>query len=98
MTRRLFQRLGVGIAAGALFAASCAGTSAPADVVLEAQWQCDVQRQAFDGIAAMDAELDVRLTEAGLSRADYEDFKQRLADSSALRESVSAEYDAYCLS
>lgn len=98
MTRRPFQRLGVGIAAGALFAASCAGTSAPVEVVLEAQWQCDVQRQAFDDLAAMNTELDVRLTEAGLSRADYEDFKQQLTDSSALRESVSAEYEAYCLS
>jgi len=81
-----------------VLAASCAGASAPADVVVEAQWQCDVQRQAFDDLEAMDTELDVRLTEAGLTRSEYEDFKQRLASSSDLRDKVSDEYEAYCFS
>jgi len=98
VTNRRIHKYSIGIAAVALIAASCAGSSAPSDVIVEAQWQCDVQRQAFGDLAALQTELDVRLTAAGLTRAEYDDFKQRLASSSNLREQVSNEYEAYCLS
>ena len=85
------------VVAMAIVAASCSSGSAP-EVTIEAQWLCDVQRQTFDDLAAVDVELDSRLAKAGLTRADYDVFKEKLAGSAALRSRVSEEYDAYCLS
>jgi hypothetical protein len=96
MRKKPFRILGI-VVAIAVIATACASARAP-EVTLEARWLCDVQRQTFDDLAAIDAELDNRLVKAGLTRADYEDFKERLSASADLREQVSEEYDAYCLS
>ncbi len=95
---RIHTRIGVLGVAVMLVAVACAGTGTPPEVALEARWQCDVQRQTFGDLAALDAELDSRLAAAGLTRADYETFKEELATSQTLRDSVSSEYEAYCLS
>ncbi len=81
-----------------VLATSCGGGEGTSEVMLEARWQCDVQRQAFDDLAAIDRELDSRLATAGLTRADYQDFKEELSSSPALRTRVAEEYDAYCQS
>ena len=78
-------------------ATACAGGDTTSEVTLEARWQCDVQRQTFDNIGDLDAELEARLAAAGLARTDYDAFKEELADSADLRVQVSEEYDAYCL-
>jgi len=64
---------------------------------MEARWQCDVQRQTFENMGDLDAALETRLTAAGLTRTEYDAFKETLADSADLRIQVAEEYDAYCL-
>jgi hypothetical protein len=78
-------------------AAACRGGDTTSEVTLEARWQCDVQRQTFDDMGDLDAELEARLTAAGLTRTDYDAFKEKLADSADLRIQVAEGYDAYCL-
>lgn len=86
------------IPALAIVAAACGSGGPTPEVALEARWQCDVQRQTFDNLAALNAELGNRLTVAGLTRADYATFKEELGGSADLRLQVAEEYDAYCLS
>ncbi|GBE25829.1 hypothetical protein BMS3Bbin02_02119 [bacterium BMS3Bbin02] len=84
----------------AFIAAACGGGGdgvAP-EVALEARWQCDVQRQTFDDLGALDAELNVRLANSGLTRVDYDAFKEELGASAELRNQVADEYETYCLS
>ena len=92
------QRIGAITIALASLATACSGGTADAEVALEARWQCDVQRQTFDDLGALDAELEDRLATAGLSRADYATFKEDLASSPDLRAQVAEQYEAYCLS
>lgn len=95
-----YRRLGTIAIVIASVAAACGGgsdTAAP-EVTLEARWQCDVQRQTFDDLVALDAELDARLADSGLTRVDYDAFKEELGTSTELRVQVAEEYEAYCLS
>ena len=81
----------------AIVASACSSNSTAApEVMLEARWQCDVQRQTFANLTDLDAELSSRLQASGLSRQEYETFKEDLGTSVALRQEVSDEYDAYC--
>ena len=75
----------------------CSDTPDSAATQFEARWQCTVQRQAFDDLAALDAALERHLDDAGLTRDDYQAFKTRLETSSELRQAVADEYDAFCL-
>jgi len=81
-----------------IVASACASGGAAPEVVFEARWQCDVQRQTFASLTDLDTELESRLTEAGMTRVEYEAFKEKLSVSDSLREDVATEYDAYCLS
>lgn len=63
---------------------------------LEGRWACDIQRYAFKSLADMDARLDARLSAAGYTRDDYDEFKRKLGTDPDLTAQVSAEYDAYC--
>ena len=65
-------------------------------IVIEARWMCDVQRYVFDDLSGFDAELESRLVEQGLSRSDYQSFKERLAEDSDMRGGVRAAYDEVC--
>ena len=82
----------------AIVASACSSGDAAPEVVFEARWQCDVQRQTFPSLTDLDAELDSRLTDAGMTRLEYEAFKEQLGASDSLREDVNSEYEAYCLS
>jgi hypothetical protein len=84
----------------ASLAAACGGGGdrAALEVALEARWQCDVQRQTFADLESLDVELEARLVDAGLTRAEYETFKENLGTSADLRTRVADEYEAYCLS
>jgi len=59
------------ILAIAVVAASCSGSTTPPGVVLEARWQCDVQRLTFDDLSALDAELEGRVAAAGMTIDEY---------------------------
>ena len=98
MSEKPLRMLGVALVT-VVVAASCSGADGDATLVtLEARWLCDVQRQTFDDLPAIEAELEGRLATEGLTWADYDLFKERLNSSSDLRTTVSEEYDAYCLS
>lgn len=96
MTRRAIPTAAA-ILSIALTAAACSESSTPPEVVLEAHWQCDVQRLAFDDLSAMDAELESRIDAAGMTTDEYAAFKDQLGTSADLRVAVAAEYDSYCL-
>ncbi len=91
------NRIGALAIVAVLGVSACGGGETSPEVALEARWQCDVQRQTFADLGARDAELATRLTAAGLTRADYDTFKERLSDSADLRIEVADEYEAYCL-
>ena len=103
--QRLLGPFGM-IVAALLIAACSAGSAADDSAVLtgidstliavEARWMCDVQRYAFDDLSGFDAELESRLFERGLSRSDYEAFKERLAEDPDIRGGVRAAYDEVC--
>ncbi len=84
------------IIALSLLVTSCGEDAMSPDVELEAHWQCDVQRMTFDDLTALDAELETRIAEAGMTREDYAAFKERLGESIDLRRAVGEEYDEYC--
>ncbi|NOX24021.1 MAG: hypothetical protein GXP36_13170 [Actinobacteria bacterium] len=92
------QRLSALTIAIATLAAACGGGSdaSSPEVVLEARWQCDVQRQTFADLGALDIELDARLSDAGLTRSEYDTFKEELGRSTELRNQVADEFEAYC--
>ncbi len=81
-----------------IVASACSSGGAAPEVVFEAHWQCDVQRQTFPSLTDLDAELESRLTAADMTRMEYEAFKEKLSASDSLREDVGFEYEAYCLS
>ena len=64
---------------------------------VEGRWQCDVQRQAFTDLAAMDTALNERLAAAGFTRDDYDAFKTEINHSEDLRNEIGEVFDAYCL-
>ena len=76
---------------------ACGGPSDNTAVQFEAEWQCEVQRQAFEDLDALDQTLARRLDDAGLTRDEYAAFKGRLETSSDLRLEVTDAYDAFCL-
>jgi len=82
----------------AIVVSSCSSGAAAPEVMFEARWQCDVQRQTFASLDDLDAELANRLEDTGISVQDYAAFKEKLAASQDLRQDVSDEYDIYCLS
>ncbi len=82
----------------AIVASACSSSGASPEVMFEARWQCDVQRQTFTSLTDLDAELEARLSEAGMTRQEYEAFKEQMSASDSLREDVDSEYEAYCLS
>lgn len=79
----------------ALIASCDEGGPAP-EVLLEAHWQCDVQRHNFNNLAELNEELERRILDAGLTLEEYDAFKERLSSSAELRREVADEYDAYC--
>ena len=84
-------------AVAALSATACStADDFAAEVALEAEWQCDVQRQSFGDLSDFGAELDVRLSEAKVTAAAYGAFKDAAESSSTLRARVSDAYDEYC--
>lgn len=82
----------------AIVVSACSSSGTSPEAVFEARWQCDVQRQTFASLSDLDAELDSRLTEAGMTMQGYETFKEMLSTSEGLRQDVATEYEAYCLS
>jgi len=92
------SRIAVTAVALMIVASACSNGGAAPEVVFEARWQCDVQRQTFASLTDLDAELESRLTDAGMTRLEYEAFKEKLSASDSLREDVNFEYEAYCLS
>jgi len=92
------SRIAVMAVALTIVASACSSSGAAPEVVFEAHWQCDVQRQTFASLTDLDAELESRLNEAGMTRVEYEAFKEELIASDSLREDVNFEYEAYCLS
>lgn len=66
-------------------------------MVLEAHWQCDVQRLTFQDLSALNAELETRITTAGMTMDEYDGFKEQLNLSADLRSAVEQEYEEYCL-
>lgn len=91
------KRIAAMIIAVASVVSACSSGDTTAAVTLEARWQCDVQRQTFSDLTALNAALDERLSAADLSRGDYESFKEDLESSASLRTQVAQEYEAYCL-
>ena len=81
----------------AVLVTSCSEGARPMDVVLEAHWQCDVQRLTFNDLSEMDTELESRIEAAGMTTDEYATFKDQLRTSADLRASVAEEYDDYCL-
>lgn len=79
-------------------APSVTPSAPPADslLALEAYWMCDIQRFTFDELDAVTAELDTRLSSAGFTPDEYDEFQTRLATQPALREGVLAVYRDYC--
>jgi len=57
---------------------------------------CDVQRYAFDEVGDIQTELDARLAGNGVTSGQYRAFKDDLVDKRELRETVAAEFTAYC--
>jgi len=96
MNRRTIPTPAV-ILAIAVLVASCSEGAKPIDVVLEAHWQCDVQRLTFNDLSEMDTELESRIEAAGMTTQEYATFKDQLSSSADLRASVAEEYDDYCL-
>jgi hypothetical protein len=96
MNRRTIST-GAVILAIAVVVASCSGSTTPPGVVLEARWQCDVQRLTFDDLSALDAELEGRVAAAGMTIDEYTAFKAQLNASADLRSAVEKEYEEYCL-
>ncbi|VAW05419.1 hypothetical protein MNBD_ACTINO01-395 [hydrothermal vent metagenome] len=92
------SRIAVMAVALTIVASACSSSGGAPEVVFEAHWQCDVQRQTFASLTDLDAELESRLNEAGMTRVEYEAFKEELSASDSLREDVNFEYEAYCLS
>ena len=91
------KRIAAMIIAVASVVSACSSGDTAAAVTLEARWQCDVQRQTFSDLTALNAALDERLSSADLSRGEYESFKEDLESSATLRVQVANEYEAYCL-
>jgi len=93
------NRTSISQAAGVLVLGSlitaCGATATP-EVVLEAHWQCDVQRVSFVDISELNAELESRIASAGMTVEEYNDFKVELSESEDLRSSVASEYEEYC--
>lgn len=85
------------ILAIATVTASCSQSARPPEVVLEAHWQCDVQRLTFKDLSALNAELETRITTAGMTIDEYDGFKEQLNASADLRSAVEQEYEEYCL-
>ncbi|MEN8040099.1 MAG: hypothetical protein ABFR95_01225 [Actinomycetota bacterium] len=96
--KRVSNSIAAAILVLAVAMSSCEGSPVPVEIEieLEARWQCDVQRMTFEDLAALDVELGQRISEAGLTRADYNAFKEDLSDSAELRADVSAKYAEYC--
>lgn len=63
---------------------------------IEGRWMCDVQRYTFENTTDIQAELDFRLADNGVSSEQYRAFKDDLTEQPDLREQVAAEYAAYC--
>ncbi len=90
--------IGVWMIAGGLLAA-CGGGITPAQADLarvEGRWMCDVQRYTFDDLAAVETELQARVTGAGYTVADYDAFKAVLGENRELRDMVRDAYEEYC--
>ncbi len=54
-------------------------------VAFEALWKCDIQRYAFDDLKAIETGLTARLTDSGIAREEYDDFKGALDLDNELR-------------
>ena len=63
---------------------------------LEGRWLCDVQRQTFAKLSDMTDALQARLDGVGITRDEYDAFKDRLADEPDLRLGIRAVFDSYC--
>jgi len=96
MNRRTISTVAA-ILAIATVTASCSRSARPPEVVLEAHWQCDVQRLTFQDLSALNAELETRITTAGMTMDEYDGFKEQLNLSADLRSAVEQEYEEYCL-
>ena len=57
---------------------------------------CDVQRYTFDEVGDIQAELEARLADNGVTTDQYRAFKDDLIDKPELREIVGIEFTGYC--
>ena len=99
MKRRTIRSVPIAIALCALLLlpACSSSESYEAAVMVEAQWLCDVQRQAFSELGDMSDEFDRRLSGLGITAEEYESVETELQDSAQLRSDVASEYEQYCV-
>ena len=74
-----------------------AADDAPVLVAVAAEWQCDLQRFAFDSLSDLDELLAETLAARGVSAEEYEAFQLELESDRELREEVLSVYEADCL-
>ncbi len=74
-----------------------AADDAPVLVAVAAEWQCDLQRFAFDSLSDLDELLAETLAARGVSVDEFEAFELELESDRDLREQVLAVYEADCL-
>ena len=74
-----------------------AADDAPVLVAVAAEWQCDLQRFAFDSLSDLDVLLEETLAARGVSVEEFDAFELALESDRDLREQVLAVYEADCL-
>lgn len=104
-----FRRLAGGLGVAALFLTACGGEEPEpsaldglppeelALVTVEADWQCDVTRFAFDELSELEEIRAIQLAELGIDEADYAAFVERLSDEPTLRDAVNEIYEESCV-
>ena len=92
-TRVVLLAIVVAVSLGA-----CAADGYEEEVAIEARWQCDVQHRTYADLALLDADLEQRLSSAGITGGRYAEFKSALEKSAKLRSEVPARAAARDLS
>lgn len=64
----------------------------------EAEWVCELQRRTFTTPDAIEAALEKNLAEVGLTRDQYDDFRERVNIEQDLRDAVLFAYQEICQS
>lgn len=65
-------------------------------VSFEAAWVCELQRRTFSDPGAIDAALEEKLIDSGITPDAYAGFRQRVNENLDLREAILFQYQETC--